>query len=182
MKNNKNSGFTLIELVVVIVILAVLAVVALPRFISYQRDAHLARADTAFASFENAVQLYHSKWFTEGEPTGVVGYATGDIYPTSTGYPLTLRDNIANQKPIDKLEGNDCLDLWRSLLTTDLTVAQHTVGEPVYNHQDDIVSWYTGDQCYYYYTKGFNAGERLPILYYNPVSGEFTKKTDKPYE
>ncbi|MFA0412546.1 type II secretion system protein [Vibrio renipiscarius] len=182
MNKKKSSGFTLIELITVIVILAILAVVAFPRFMSYQKEAHFSTADSAFASFESAVNLYHDKWLTEGEPIGVVNYATGNIYPTSTGYPLTLRDNAGSNSPIDKLEGNDCLDLWRSLLTTDLTVAHHIDGKPVYNHNDDIVSWYTGDQCYYYYTKGADIGEELPILYYNPVSGEFTKKTERPFE
>ena len=39
---NKNSGFTLIELVVVIVILAILAVIAIPRYIDLTTEARNA--------------------------------------------------------------------------------------------------------------------------------------------
>ncbi|ROV61016.1 prepilin-type N-terminal cleavage/methylation domain-containing protein [Vibrio ponticus] len=177
MKNNKNSGFTLIELVVVIVILALLAAVALPRFMSYSREAHEARADAAFSSFINAVQMYHSKWLTEGEPTGVVDYATGNIYPSVAGYPLTLR---AGNSP-DHLEGDDCVDLWRSLLNTDLTIERHS--DPIYGHEADIIGWYQGtDVCYYYYTKGYSKGEDLPRLNYNVRSGEFSRKMSSPAE
>ncbi len=178
MKNNKNSGFTLIELVVIIVILAVLAVVALPRYLNYQRDAHLARADAAFASLDNAIQLYHSKWLTQGETKDVVDYGTGDIYPSSTGYPLT-KDRSTNQGS-DQIHGSDCLDVWQSLLNTDLTITPHKDSDPVYGNKNDIVSWYTGNQCYYYYTKGFEAKEELPALYYNPVTGETTRSVAKP--
>ena len=175
MKKNNYSGFTLIELVVVIVILATLAVVAFPRFFSYQRDAHLARADAAFSSFESAVQMYHSKWLAEGEPSGVVDYATGDIFPSTTGYPLTLRTDNAP----DHLEGDDCIDLWRSLLNTDLTVDRHT--SDVYGSESDIVAWFTGDkQCYYYYTSGFDEKERLPVLHYSPITGQFTQDSNVP--
>ncbi|WP_194436262.1 type II secretion system protein [Vibrio fluminensis] len=176
MKNNKNFGFTLIELVVVIVILALLAIVAMPRFMSYQRDAHEARADAAFSSFINAVQMYHSKWLTEGEPTGVVDYATGNIYPSVAGYPLTLR---SGNKP-DHLEGDDCIDLWRSLLNTDLTVDRH--GTQVYGREANIITWYTGEQqCYYHYTDGYEVGEKLPTLYYDPKTGLFNKVVEKPF-
>lgn len=177
MKNNKYSGFTLIELVVVIVILALLAAVALPRFMSYSREAHEARADAAFSSFINAVHMYHSKWLTEGEPTGAVDYATGDILPTSTGYPLSKSPNTNDDA--DKIYGNDCIDLWKSLLNTDLTIAKHVDGTPVYGNEADIVAWYTGsNQCYYYYTKGYEPQEKLPELLYDPVSGEMTRNSD----
>ena len=47
MKKHTPSGFTLFELVVVIVCLGVLAVTAASRFLTYQRDAHVSRADAA---------------------------------------------------------------------------------------------------------------------------------------
>lgn len=174
MKNNKNSGFTLIELVVVVVILTVLALVALPRFVSYQRDAHLARADTAFASFESAVQMYHSKWFTEGEPdsTQSVGYGSGEIYPSDTGFPVAV-DEIPH--PDYPLRGTDCSKLWNALMDVDLTISDMDANRPVLPSETDIVAWYNGNnECIYHYTTGFNEDEKMPLMTYSPKTGDVT--------
>ncbi|EGU46743.1 hypothetical protein VII00023_07409 [Vibrio ichthyoenteri ATCC 700023] len=184
MNKNNQSGFTLIELVVVIVILAILTVVAFPRFSSYQRDAHIARADTAFASFENAVQLYHSKWLTEGETSSAVDYGEGDIYPSSTGFPISV--GYAPIQPgsatSNAIRGEDCVSLWHALTNNDLTIrAQHEDSGAVLPSSTDIVSWYTGsNQCYYYYTPSYTKDEKLPILYYEPLTGKLKQTTERP--
>ena len=129
--------------------------------------------------------MYHSKLLTEGEPTGVVDYATSDILPSTEGFPRTKDGNKPtspgeNTDP-NSFNGGDCLDLWRSLLNTDLTIAPHQDSDPVYGHKDDIVAWFNGDkQCYYYYTKGFEAREKLPTLYYSPITGEFIRDMEIP--
>ncbi|EGU29435.1 type II secretion system protein [Vibrio scophthalmi] len=184
MNKNNQSGFTLIELVVVIVILAILAVVAFPRFVSYQRDAHLARADAAFASFENAVQMYHSKWLTEGETSNVVDYGEGDIYPSSTGFPISIGHAPipSGSSSSNAIRGEDCVNLWHALTNNDLTIrAQHEGSGVVLPSSTDIVSWYTGaDECYYYYTPSFSIDEKLPILYYEPLTGKLNQTTERP--
>ncbi|RTZ16918.1 prepilin-type N-terminal cleavage/methylation domain-containing protein [Vibrio aquaticus] len=174
---SKNSGFTLIELVVVIVILGVLAVTAAPRFLNYQRDAHLSVADGAFASFEAGVTMYHDKWLTEGEPTGIVDYGEGDVYPSTTGFPISVNQPplVPNNNDNIQIRGGDCVSLWNAMVDTDLAIrSQHSGSGAVLPSEEQIVSWYTSsNECYYYYyTPSFNISEPLPILYYSPLTGE----------
>ena len=57
---NKQSGFTLIELVVVIVILGILAAVAIPRFINLSDEAELAAVQGMAGGLSSAMAINYA--------------------------------------------------------------------------------------------------------------------------
>ena len=59
-RNPKQSGFTLIELVVVISIIAILSAVALPRYINLQTQARVAKLNAFLGSMKSAAVLAHA--------------------------------------------------------------------------------------------------------------------------
>jgi MSHA pilin protein MshA len=65
-KNNKSSGFTLIELIIGIVILGVLAAVAVPKFIDISSDAKVAVLNSMSAQFKSTMTLVQMKARVKG--------------------------------------------------------------------------------------------------------------------
>ena len=67
MRTNKQSGFTLVELVIVIVVLGILAAVAVPRFFDFTGDAKDAACKGALGGVRSGVATFYAHSAT---PTG----------------------------------------------------------------------------------------------------------------
>lgn len=89
---NKQSGFTLIELMIVVAIVAILAAIALPAYQTYTKKAKFSEVVTATGAFKTAVEVCAQKdnsmancvtAGTNGIPGAVSGAASADSFVAS---------------------------------------------------------------------------------------------------
>ena len=67
---NRQSGFTLIELVIVIVLLGVLAAIAVPRFVNLEDDAQAAALESTAAAITSAMSINYAGCALNNHATG----------------------------------------------------------------------------------------------------------------
>lgn len=60
-QNNRQKGFTLIEIIAVLVILGILAAVAVPKFVNLQEEARKKAASNLIASIQSALSMKYAE-------------------------------------------------------------------------------------------------------------------------
>lgn len=97
---NKDAGFSLLELMVVVVILSVLALVVVPRVIDRPDQARTARAKADIASIVSAVKLYRLDNFRY--PSTEQGLQALVSRPSSDPVPANWAENgYMDRLPVD---------------------------------------------------------------------------------
>ena len=61
MRNRRNRGFTLVEILIVVVILGILAAVVVPQFTNASDEAQASNVDTQLQTVQSQIALYQSK-------------------------------------------------------------------------------------------------------------------------
>jgi len=101
--NQKQAGFTLIELIIVIVILGILAVTAAPKFLNLQGDANASTLKGVDGAINSAMNIVYGKAIIDSKQNEADSDITvgADTIEIVYGYPEATADGIALVLDID---------------------------------------------------------------------------------
>jgi len=159
---NRQTGFTLIELIVVILILSILAATALPRFIDVTGDAHTAAVSGAAGGLGAAVALGHAQWVANqsNEEAAVAGFGDGLMVANAEGW---LRNNnvavVVGTEPV-----LSCIAVWENAMLN-----PPSVSAPAGSGEYTTVDTPAGDVCTYTY-----AADASGVITYDSDNGSVT--------
>jgi MSHA pilin protein MshB len=164
-RQNRQRGFSLIELVIVVVVLGLLAATALPRFMDVTDDAEDATVEGVAGGYATGVGLIRAQWEIEGRPSenggaNVTFVSLGGVevaVDKDTGYPTGLA--ITNTEDVD-VDNEDCAQVFQRIIQSapTITTAWDNSSEPFegiryFTRVGDGDAEEGNDICYYYLTQ-----------------------------
>lgn len=170
--NNKQTGFSLVELVIVIVVVGLLAVAALPRFLDVTDEAKKASIEGVAGGFATGVLSARAQWEAEARPSKVdngetqnyVNYdgvefwlsrakeADGSSTGFRDGYPLDVVPN--NGKFPTQLTDIACINLMENLLQNPPKVDTVTNSKDNSNVKYSAQAFTDSESCVYVQLEG----------------------------
>ncbi len=100
---NKQSGFTLIELVVVIIILGILAATAVPKFVDLQSDARVSALKGLKGALESAATLTYSRAAIDGKQNALSGEDIDGVNIVY-GYPAATKADLEEAAGLSEID------------------------------------------------------------------------------
>ncbi|MBD3639894.1 MAG: prepilin-type N-terminal cleavage/methylation domain-containing protein [Marinobacter sp.] len=170
----RNRGFTLIELVVVIAILAILAAFALPRFAQLSEEAHRSSVKATAGALAAGVALVKAQNVTNGSSGATVdvgGFGNGlvDVGPNS--WPVSVASDSADPN----MGAARCQEVWEGVLQANAPSVAGAAADYVIASVGDVDGNEAGNDCEFTYQLDGLAGtadEKLII--YDADTGEVT--------
>ncbi|MGK0499033.1 MAG: MSHA pilin protein MshB [Oceanicoccus sp.] len=119
MFKQKQTGFTLVELVIVIVLLGILAAVALPRFLDVTDQAKDASLEGVSGGFSTGAALAKAQWIADGNS---IGDADREVvmdgvsaFMNVNGWPANTTGGLDSTNP-DTQSPAECLQVWNYVM------------------------------------------------------------------
>ena len=161
-RQNKQQGFTLIELVVVIAILAILAAFALPRFAQLSEQAHQSSIRATAGALAAGVALAKTQWVSNGftaAETDVVGFGNDNVDVSDDGWPTS----VASDDTGTTMDATKCEEVWLGVLQSNAPTVSTTT-------PTEYLISITGGDCVFTY----QADNQGSTIEYDADTGEIT--------
>ena len=160
---NRQTGFTLVELVVVILILGILAATALPRFMNVNTQAHQAAVAGAAGGLGAGIALARAQWFANGATASadnVTNFGDGTVDMSATGWPT----DTAGNNSIAAGAATQCVSVWTGVMQNPPTAATAA-------GSDYLVTAPSAENCLFTYQRDT---ANVRTIGYNSTSGAIT--------